>query len=366
MKARILMIHPNFYVYGGAERQIVYLANYLTEHNYPVSIMSTRFCNEMRRDLKEARIIVMPDYQNMSRIATMIANKFNIINPHNHPAELMTIPSKIPIVWQMNEPPIEVLSGGDINKQEKTIVKRFVTRGVVISHFEKKRFKETYGFEPTVNHPGITYFPEFTKDYPKPKDKFNLKDNFVILQAGYYTFTKNQLKTVEIFNEIKDDIKNAKLVLVGYDKDPYKYKVDQKILELGLQEDVLTLGFLKDDREFRDLYHMANIHIAPVMEQGGWMTHLQALITGKPAIISDRFTAVKLAKDNNLGVVTKIENFPKEIINVYNNYEKAQKQSEKAGKWIRKNLSWKKYGERYSKIFDEVWIDEGEMGAYEY
>jgi len=368
MKAKILIINPEFYVYGGAERQIVFLANWLTDHNYSTTLLTSgNIVPELRRDLKETRIISSPSRQEMFAIAQNICKKFNIINPHNHPAELMTIPYKTPVVWQCNEPPIQILEGGDIPDIEKDAVRKYVNKAVVISDFEKERFKKVYGFEPIVNYPGLTSFPRFGRGWTKPKDRFGLKKNFVLIQAGMYTFTKNQIKTVEIFADVKKKIPNAKLVLIGYDKLPYKFEVDSKINELGLGDDVITLGYLKDDREMRDLYHMAKIHIAPVREhQGGWMTHFQALMVGRPAIISSDFTAKTLAEKHNLGTVIDVDDFAKEIIKIHDNYEKYKKDAEKAGKWLKENITWKRFCEKYGEIFDEVWEDKGEMGVYEY
>lgn len=368
MKAKILIINPEFYVYGGAERQIVYLANWLTDHNYPTTLLTSGpIVSELRRDLKETRIIAASNKKEMFGIAGAIAKKFNIINPHNHPAELMTIPHKVPIVWQCNEPPIQILEGGDIPDVEKEAVRKYVTKALVISEFEKKRFKKIYGFEPTVNYPGLTPFPKFTRGWKKPKDRFGLKDNFVLIQAGMYTFTKNQLKTVEIFAEVKKKITNAKLILIGYDKLQYKKRVDEKITKLGLSNDVITLGYLKDDREMRDLYHMADVHVAPVKKhQGGWMTHFQALMVGKPAIISSSFTARKLAKKHSLGTVADIKDFTKEIIKIHDNYERRKDAAERAGKWLSENITWDKFCENYGRAFDELWEDKGEMGVYEY
>jgi glycosyltransferase involved in cell wall biosynthesis len=355
MKAKILVINPQFYVYGGAERQIMRLCNYLTDRNYSVTLLTTSVCDELRRDLKETRLIVAKDMNELSSIAKAIVSKYDIINPHNHPAEFATMPYRTPIVWQSNEPPIAILNGGDIPEEEKKLVKMYVNKAVVITDFEQERFEKIYGFKPEVNYPGVTHFPEFDEKRPAPIDRFNLKNNFVLLQVGMFTFTKNQVKTVEIFSEVKKRIPNAKLVLVGYDKLPYKYEVDNKINELGLQDDVLTFGYINDDKDIRDLYHFSHIQIAPVGSQGGWMTCLQSTLVGKPFITSKEFVAKKLVEENNLGVIEDVDKFADKIVEMHDNYEKYSKDAVKAGEWIKENLTWDKFCERYSKIFDDAY-----------
>lgn len=356
MKAKILLVHPEFYFYGGAERQIVQLANYLTDHNYFVSILTSKVVPELNRDLKEARIINVRNQKRLFQTIQAIAHKYNIINPHNHPVELFIYPKRIPTIWQCNEPPIQILSGGDINPKEKEFIKNHIVKAIVITDYDKKRFKKIYGFDPIINYPGVRY-SYFNKKI-KPKDPYKLKNKFVILEFGMLTFTKNQLKLVEIFNEVKKKIKNAKLVLAGYDGLPYKYDVQMKIQDLGLEDDVIITGEIKTDEEVRDLYNICDLYVAPMTDQGGWATTFEALVTGMPIVISDTTVFASLVEDNNLGHVVKIKDFANKIVNIYNNYEEEKKKTKQAAKFIRDNLTWDKFGERYAKIFDEIYEDK--------
>lgn len=367
MKAKILILHPTFNVYGGAERQIVHLCNYLTDRNYPVTLLTTEICDELRRDLKETRILSVGNWQEMSNMAQKIAHKFNIVNAHNHPTELMTIPKKVILVWQCNEPPIQILEGGDILQVEKDAVKKYVSRAVVITDFEYDRFQKIYGFAPIVNYPGVR--GKFFSEKTKPKDRFGLKDKFVLLQVGMFTFTKNQVRTVEIFAEVKKKLPNAKLVLVGWDKLPYKYKVDAKINELGLQDDVLTIGYLKDDKDIRDLYNLANVHVAPVESQGGWLTTFQALCTGTPAIVSDKFVAKKLVEENDLCSIIPLSNtkqWVRDIVAIHDNPAIVKTHAKVRGEWVVKNITWDNFCEKYTKIFDDLYEDKGEIESFDY
>jgi glycosyltransferase involved in cell wall biosynthesis len=366
MKAKILMINPEMYVYGGAERQLVKLCNYLTEHDYLVTLLSWgKMADEVRRDLKETRIIVTPNIQDAVQVAQAIAPEYNIINPHNHPAEYFSIPRRTPIVWQCNEPPIQILSGVDIPEHEKAAVKEFIRNVVVITDFDKERFKKYYDMDAIINYPGVPEFQPYTDERPVPIDRFGLKGKFVMLQVGMFTFTKNQVKTVEIFNEVKKKIPDAKLVLVGFATD-YKDRVDEKINELKLQNDVITLDYLKDDRDIRDIYHFASIHVAPVESQGAWMTSLQSTLAGIPFIVSDKFVASKLVKEHNLGFMAPIDRFAEDIVAIYNNYDQAKDEAIIAGEWIKNNLTWDRFCKQYCEIFDGIYEDKGEMESFSY
>jgi len=354
MKPKILIIQPEIYMWGGAERQIAHLANYLTDHNYATTILTMRAIPEFKHALKEARIIETGDMNKMMFTLHNIMNKFDIINPHNHPCELMIGPKRIPVVWQLNEPPIEVLRGGELQPGQKETVNKFVDKIVVITDYEKERSSKIYGRNDLiVNYPGVRY--DFFEKKRKCEDKYNIKDKFVILEAGYITFTKNQVAAVEILAEVKKHIPNAVLVLAGYDKDDYKYQVESKALELRVDDSVIFTGYVETDEEMRDLYNLADVYIGPFLDQGGWATTFEAIVAGCPVIVSHKFVASNLISEHKLGIVCSIDSFAGHILALKDGGYEKRKETRGAAKWIKHNLTWDKFGERYCKVFDEVW-----------
>jgi len=355
MKPRVLLIHPRFFVYGGAERQIVYLCNYLTDNNYRVTIITQETVPELRENLKETRLIVIKDPNALVGTVRNLLPKFDIVNPHNHPAEFFTPPVKIPSVWQCNEPPSHILAGQPVNEIEKRLVQKYITKVMVISEFDQIRFKKLYGMDSIVNYPGVKY--EYFNKKGTGKDKYKLKDSFVLIEPGYLTWTKNQLKAVELFSEVKEEIKNSKLLLAGYDKDPYSNQVKKLIKKLNLRGDVIITGYIEKDSDVRDLYYLSDILIGPFLKQGGWASTFEALVCGVPIVVSDAFPGAEVIRRHNLGVAISIDNFKKEIFRIYDNLDEEKSKAKKASKWIGNNLTWDKFGERYSKVFDELYWD---------
>ena len=88
MKPKILIVNPHFNLYGGAERQVVELANHLTNKNYKVTIFTTYACPEFKQNLKEARMFECGNEQTLSNYCNAFSHKFDVVNPHNHPSEL--------------------------------------------------------------------------------------------------------------------------------------------------------------------------------------------------------------------------------------------------------------------------------------
>lgn len=356
MKPKIMLIHPSFYVYGGAERQIAYMCNWLTDHNYQVTIFTTQMIPEMKKALKDTRYICIPDKNAMVSFTRKMMHKFDIINPHNHPAEMFSIPIKMPVVWQHNEPPTPILAGGKLNTLEKRMLQKYITKTVVISDFEKKRHKEVYGTDAIVNYPGVKYDYFNDKDYPtNPYDICGHKiDEMtkVILAPGYLVWTKNQLKSVEVFNEIKKKYPKSVLVLAGHDKDPYSQQVKAKIEALGLTDDVIITGYLEGDYQIRDLYYKADLCLFPLANQGGWASVFESIVCHTPTIVSEDFVGSNLVEEHALGVVSSLEDFTENALRVL------ERPFDVDTTWIKDNLTWDKFSERYDKIFMELYNNE--------
>jgi glycosyltransferase involved in cell wall biosynthesis len=321
--------------------------------------MTTEAIQEFKNNLKEARVFEAGNVQNLVNMIKVYRGKYQIYHPHNHPAELFTHPNKALSVWQHNEPPEIVLRGGKLLQSEIDAVNQVITKTVVISDFEKVRFKAIYGYDPIVNYPGIDY-DFFEKTPEKIEDKYGLKDKFVLLECGYITWTKNQVKAVEILADVKKSIPNAVLVLAGYDKDPYVEKVKKRAEELDLQigRDVITTSYLEGDYVIRDLMKLSSIHITPTYEQGGWAVSFQAIAAGLPTVVSNRFVGSNLVREHNLGYVSDFDGFSDAVIDVAKNLEKEKERTKRNRQWLKNNLTWNKFGERYDKIFTELWVDD--------
>jgi len=351
---RVMIINPHFNLYGGAERQVVELSNHLTDHNYRVTVFTVAAVPEFKNALKDTRIIETGNENSLVQYVNGFSHKFDIINPHNHPTELYSVyPFKVKKVWQCNEPPTSVLEGKGLPPEEARFVKRTTTKAVVISDYDRYRFQKTYDFTPIVNYPGVRY-KYFSEEIPV-KNTLNMKGNFVLAQMGMFTWTKNQKKSVEILGEIKKDIPNAKLVLVGHGADsPYGLEVQKRITELGLDDDVFINDYISGDQAIRNLYKQTSVFINPVFEQGGWATTFEAISAGVPTIVSDRFVAANLVKENKLGWVVPIEGFAQKVLDISGDIEEEKRRTMENAKWIGENLIWEKFGDKYMEIFEGV------------
>ncbi len=355
----ILLCNNHENLYAGAERQISQLVNYLTEKNYKVTIASTSMCSEFKNSLKEARIWETGTDQVLLEFVHKYGWKFDLINYHNHPTELFSpYPLKYKTVWQHNEPSGEVLEGKPLRLEERNYVNRTINKVVVISDFDRARFKTLYGQDAIVNYPGIRH-SFFTEDV-KIRNTLNMKDNFVITQNSYFTWTKQQDLTVEIFAEVKKRIPEAKLVLVGHNgwalQYPFVAKVHAKIAELGLEDDVFVSDYISGDENIRNLYKQTSVCLFPVKSQGAWASIFESISAGVPTVVSDEFVGANLVLNNQLGWLSSqnIEEYVSKICMIHDDYKRCKEETLENRLWIKEHLNWNSFGEKYCKIFEEV------------
>jgi len=345
---KVLIVNPSFWIYGGAERLIVHLANYLTEHFNPNTILTTGMIPEIKKDLKETRIIETKTIDKFFYFLDKIYEDFDVINFHNDPAQLGSFAKRKANVWMCNEPPQKWLETGKLDKKEKEAVQKFIKKIVVADEFNKERIKQIYNREAKVINYGID--KDFLKegDGKKFRKEYSIEDSdFVISQVGFIHPMKNQERTVKIFKNIKNKIPNAKLVLAGYDKiESYKRKLQDYIFENNLQADIIFTGFI-DYNKIRDLYHASDVLVQPIKSQGGWLAVFEAMSIGLPVIVSKEMTASKILEENKIGFV---EDFEKNLEKIY----KEKFRDKKGQEWVHQNLSWDKFCKEMVNTFKEV------------
>jgi len=330
---KILIINPSLWIYGGAERVISQLANYLTDRHHEVSILCYQICPEFRHSLKEARIIECKDISELCDFAKQITDDFDAINIHNEPGYLTLFPKKANVTWMCNEPPH--LDNPIPTKEEIQAVKDF--KVIVADEFNKKRLDELYNVNSKIIPYGIDY--EFFNDNPN-KIKKNKEKTFI--QVGWIADTKNQLRTIEIFKRLKVYYPEAKLILVGKALPDYLKQVRDKIAEYNLMGDIEWIDFTSRE-QVRDLYHQSHVALFPIKSQGGWLSVFEAISAGLPTYVSEDATCSSIVKATGTGYVCSTDNDFIENV-VHENHDRNYN-------WIKENLTWDNYCESMLEEF---------------
>lgn len=375
---RVLIVHPYMTFYGGAELVIVKLANYLTKKKIKNAVLTLDISPELRKELRGSEILLpekplrfsprmpyvltlLPAVLTLTKYLRKNLERFDAINVHNFPAELVASYCPKKVVWMCNEPPklhfaapspIEKGLGKVITALDKRVVRKHVSRVCVADEFNAARFKKIYGIKPVVIPYGVDYEFFSKGNGQKARKNFNLsKDDFILLQVGMLTPFKNQLESVKVVKKLKGKIPKIKLVLAGRGGNKYEKMLRKYVRKSGLEKCVIFTGHLPR-ATVRDFYAACDVALFPVKPQGGWLSPFEALCARKPIVISTQMTAVGMIKKNKIGTVT--DDFTKAVLSIYNNPSAYSKSAQRGGLWVKKNLSWDKFCEKMVKTFTQA------------
>lgn len=115
------------------------------------------------------------------------------------------------------------------------------------------------------------------------RENWQIQPNELLVgHVGNFTFQKNHLFLLDIFNEIQQ-MTPAKLILVG--KKLQRNDIEEKIQELGLQDKVIIAGIRSD---VPDLLQAMDVFLFPSLHEGLPLTMVEAQASGLPCLISDK------------------------------------------------------------------------------
>jgi len=355
----ILILQPSCLIYGGAELAITNLCNYLIKKGHNVDLLTMGIDEQMEKDLKhgiglisfkENKIPSRP-FEAFRKYLKENYNNYDIFNSHNHPCELLIKKEYGPHVWYHNEPPDYVLDGGKLDVREKEYVRRNVTRIIVADKFNQDRVYKLYGIRPAIIPYGVdTSFWAPQKARPeKIEEEFNIsEDDFLILHPGWYHPRKNQLFTFRLAEILKKDIPNLKVMFSGQPTQ-YYYLLKKRIIDSGLEDLFVLDTVMGRRRRVRDMYARADLVIFPYRSQGGFLSVFESIAMKKTVLVFPEVCCASIVRKNNLGVVTY--DFYSYVLQIYKDPGRFRFNGRN---WVKKNLTWRQYGQRILKVFEEL------------
>ena len=138
----------------------------------------------------------------------------------------------------------------------------------------------TYGKDATAT---VVYNP-YEEDRFSPSLPINNPKNLSLIQVGYFCKNKNQLFTLEVFNELKKSRPDAHLTYIGDRKGSYGENVESKVRESGLESSVT---FLAPDADIPKAMEESNILLFPSGNEGFGIVLIEAQSMGLHCVSSD-------------------------------------------------------------------------------
>lgn len=308
--------------------------------------------------------------------------KVDVLNPHNLPAYLIApLIGKlrnIPVVWNCNEPPQKLSLGQGIktgladwlmwaiaNGPWETLLVRRIDKILVLSKIAQGQVRTRYKRQSKITRLGIdfSFFSQKDKDsqaskkeVKKLKEKFNLKDKFVILVVGKLHPLKNPTFAISVFKSLAKKIPKTALVFVG--TGPLERDLKEKVKGLGLSQQVFFSGFV-DSETLRAWYQIGSLNLVPVPNLSWGLTPFEALSLGKISLVPKTCGAAEVLGKEKIGLVAPLKKttFVKEIIRFYYHQNEFKQMAQKGQAFVKNSLTWEKYAKEVLGTFNQA-LDE--------
>ena len=160
---------------------------------------------------------------------------------------------------------------------------------ITISDHVKKDIIKHYKIAPEkimVGHLAVDhdlFFPLGGEDTASIRTKYDLPERYLLYAAALLPH-KNHERLLQAFKEIKDEMAGRKLVFTGAWEKGYD-KIVQMVSALGLQKDVILLGWLPFE-DIPAVYRGAELFVYPTLHEGFGLPVLEAMASGVPVICS--------------------------------------------------------------------------------
>jgi glycosyltransferase involved in cell wall biosynthesis len=347
---KVLIVHHQMALFGGAELVVVRLAQYLQRRGHTVRILTASTSphseyegldivtpqHETRWHLWDGSLSSLKEltqvFTSLHKLCRELADDCDVVNAHNFPS-VWASPHWKKIVWMCNEVPdlwhrnhvgvaSQLLRPGRF--ADRVIVRSRHPVAVVADENIAQHFRSRYGFEPRVIPYGI--------------DAFTLRgspsgEEFTIIQPSMISPSKCQLETLSAAPL------DVRVIFAGYYEPGRPYT--KQVSEASRGRDVVITGHVTR-AELQELYSQSHVAVFPGRGQGSWLGPFEALSAGVPVIVSPNLSCSSLIAKHNLGLVTY--NLTEALRTAHNNYTQYQEQALKASVWVRENLTWDKFG----------------------
>lgn len=184
----------------------------------------------------------------------------------------------------------------------------------------------------------------------KSKEKIDIKKNkFTMLFAGRFDENKNPLFLINVAKILKEKNIDFDLLMIGIGD--LKEKVEKKIEEYGLKENVKILGYQKNPYPY---FKMTDIVLLSSKSEGFPTVLAESLIFGKPFVSTKVGGTSELSCNGKCGFVTNdIEEYAEDIITLINN-KKVYDDMSKNGKISIKKFTPEYQLEKIEKLLKDI------------
>lgn len=191
---------------------------------------------------------------------------------------------------------------------------------------------------------------KFSPGKSSVKKKF--KDDKLIVYFGRLHYQKNVDLLIKSFKDIKNNISNAKLVIIGDGSDFDKLKK----MSSENNDDIIMTGYLPNDDDLVDYLRAADVAVFPSRGENASFTIMEAMACELPVISSDVGNAKDIL-DNGRGIILEKyteEEIVEKCIYILSNEKIANKMGKTAREFVKEKHSWNVISKKTEQLYKEI------------
>ena len=229
----------------------------------------------------------------------------------------------------------------------KPLLGRFTDYIIVNNEDERKRFSRHNKKNKIIVLIGAVNLDEI--DYYKKKFARIAKKYDAIFQGRFHP-QKGVVEMIEIWKKVTQKMSNAQLIMLG--DGPLMPVVKQKIVEFGLEKNIMLTGFMFDGEEKYKLFSQSKVVVHPAFYDSGGMAAAEIMAFGLPCVgfnlkAYESYYPVGMVKAE----IGDIDQFAENIIKLLKNKKLSNDIGNKAEEIIHKKYSWDK---RAKEVYNAI------------
>ncbi|MDD3190205.1 MAG: glycosyltransferase family 1 protein [Candidatus Pacebacteria bacterium] len=236
-----------------------------------------------------------------------------------------------------------------VRKAKKVIAVSNSTKNDILKYFKTKKEKITVIYE------GVDGQFKVTKNELALRNlaqKYNIKKPF-LFYTGVWRNHKNLVGLIRAFAILRKEYALDISLVLGGKEDPYYPEVRKTWQELGVEEDIIRIGFI-EQKELPLFYDAACIFVIPSFYEGFGLIGLEAMACGTPVISSDRTSLPEILGDAAIYFnPDNPQDMAEKIHMVFNDKKLYNELVEKGMKQVKK-YSWDQMSQETLELYKKI------------
>ena len=186
------------------------------------------------------------------------------------------------------------------------------------------------------------------------KEIKEIKNSTLFLYIGVLEERRNILFLLEVFQKVSKQIENSKLIIIGKGKQNYVAMCKEKLIELGLENDVIYREKL-EQKYMPAIYQASDAFLLPTRYEIFGMVLLEAMYYGLPVFTTYNGGSSTLINNEN-GIIienTDCNEWSEKIVKVLSDKKECDAIGEKAHITVEKNYTWDALANKFLSVYEK-------------